>query len=558
MTIKDLSKLRYYRQFRKRFLNPTESNRNDLIQLIKHAFSVFPAPLEADSPYLGKNKGNYSFLRAYEDIPILLQNPKKVLKVAFRLLTGTIRWHSPATLQNVTPPPLLESVAISALANLYNPNVIWDYVSAGVQEAEQQIVRQISKLIGWKGNPDGVFTYGGKGCLTYAIRIGMNRCISRNASSGIGNAKPVVLTTEFNHYIIESICAFLGLGAKSCIRIKTHQDETINLNDFERTISNFFSKKRPIACVILSGGNTLNLNIDPIDKVVRIIDRVCSKYKPGYRPFVYFDTVVSWPWLFFKNYDFKKNPFEIPNPALERIKKATQKLSKTYLADGIGVDFHKIGFAPYTNSAFFIKNGIELHSIVKDMPTPYKRVAFGKNFLQFHTIEHSRSAAPILAAWVILQSIGITGFQMYLSQMNIIGDVFRKILPRYGFELLNPYSMCYASVYYPLSPRGPANFASLKKATPEKIEYYNQYTYKLSAYLASGGNNKRKAVDIGFFNLTKANCGLNLSVLRIYPMSPHIDTKKAKQLANIIGKSKQQFDKFTHFEEEDVPNIVHK
>lgn len=547
-----------YRLFKKRFLSPTESNRDELTRLINKTFKIFPVPIKSVSPYLGGSGGNYTFLKTHEKIPNSLADRKKVLKDAFRLLTGAIRWHSPDTLQNVTPPPLIESVAISTLVNLYNPNLIWDHVSAGAQEAEQQIVRQISKLIGWTGNTDGVFTYGGKGCLTYAIRIGMNRCIPRMSSEGMRGARPVVLTTEYNHYIIESVCSLLGLGSNSCIRVKTLKDETMDLADFERVISKVFSEKRPIACIILSGGSTLTLSIDPIDSAIRIINRKCLEYKIKYRPFIYFDTVVGWPWLFYKNYDFIKNPLKISGNALQKIKIATRRLSKVCLADGAGIDFHKIGFASYNNSAFFVKNSAELHSIFKDKPDIRRRGSFGKNFLQQHTIEHSRSAAPVLAAWVILQSVGVIGFQMYLAQMITVADIFRSILPKYGFEVLNLGSLSFAAVYYPIPPKGPSDFESLKKTTPENINYANKYIYELSRYLAREDKGRKDPVDLGFFKLMRADCGLDLNVLRIYPMSPYLDTKRATYLANIIGKKKQSFDKTNRSKKGDLPIVLLK
>lgn len=138
------------RKLQHRFLNPQETNRSDLSELIEYAFRSMPLPPSKYAPYLGKRISDYSkIIKKHELIPQKQQSPKDVLNNAMAYLNGFLRWHSPSVLQNITPPPLLESVVISSIVNLYNPNLMWDYTSGGVQEAERQVVRQLSRLNGW-------------------------------------------------------------------------------------------------------------------------------------------------------------------------------------------------------------------------------------------------------------------------------------------------------------------------------------------------------------------------------------------------------------------------
>lgn len=554
--MKDLTTDPNYKKIRRKFLNDSETNRQLLPELICNCLKHYPKP--ENSPYLGGKRNNSISRRFRNSIPKYSQPTNKVLSDAMNFFQGSVLWHSPQTLQNITPPPILESVAISSIANLYNLNLLWDYVSAGVQEAEQQVVRQISNLVNWQQDSDGVFTYGGKGCLTYAIRVGLNRCCPYIATSGLRNTSPVVITTQFNHYIIESVCSWLGLGTKACIRVKTHANETVDLDDLHDTINNVLTQKRPIACIILSGGSTINLNIDNIKKTRKVVESACDNFHLGYKPFIYFDTVVSWPWLFFRYYNFKENRFNISPKILTRIKKVSNLLTTAKYADAIGIDFHKTGFAPYNCSAFFIKNKTELHSVVSSAQITRKKEPFGNNFLQHHTIEHSRSAAPVMAAWTVLQSMGIEGFQLFLAQMMIVGDVFRDILPGYGFELLNVHSLCHASIYYPKPPKGPNNFHELYNSS-ENVDYITQYVYELSKYFSEGGDGSFKAIDVGFLKcLSKTKSGFDMSAIRIYPMSPHITTAKALILCKQLGKMKKKFDSNFKYNQFNAPEVVHK
>lgn len=556
--MQDFNKNPTYLEVRRKFLESSEFDRATLLGLISDCLSHFPQ--SSKTPYLGTNREiDFSFAKKYENLPLNPQSASEVLSGAMNFFQRSILWHSPQALQNITPPPLLEAVAVSTVANLYNLNLLWDYVSAGAQEAEQQIVRQISKLVGWTGGSDGVFTYGGKGCLTYAIRVGLNRCCPQATKEGIIGISPVVITTKFNHYIIESVCAWLGFGKDACIRVKTCTDETIDLDDLRDTLNKVLSEKKSIACIILSGGSTINLNIDRVDSARNIIEETCSSFNLSYKPFIYFDTVVSWPWMFYRDYDFKENKNKIPEEVLPRIRKVVELLRKAEFADAIGVDFHKIGFAPYNNSAFFVKNKTELHSVVSDTPITRERDVFGNNFLQHHTIEHSRSAAPVMAAWTILQSLGIEGFQMYLAQMMIVGDVFRSIMPKCGFELLNPQSLCYASVYYPIPPQGPKSFNEMSDASLKDANYATQYIYELSKYFSLGGKDSLNPIDVGFLkNLQKSKLGADMSAIRIFPMSPHITAKEAERLSHQLGKMKEKFDEEFVYKKSDAPEVVHK
>ena len=545
-----------------KFLNPAETNREDLTKLIQYAFDELPSGLEEGNPFLGKASTDYAFLRDFEDIPQYSKDRRAVFTAATSFLQGQVRWHSPSTLHNISPPPMLDSVAIMTVANLYNPNMIWDYVSAGSQEAEQQVIRQIASLVGWESKSDGCFTFGGKGCLMYAIRIGLNRCISGVSSKGLSQEKqPVVITSEYNHYIIENICAFIGLGKDSCIRVKTKEDETLDLVEFHKVLEEVIKQGRPIACIVLSGGNTLHVTVDPIKEAIQIIDDLCRQYNMIYRPYIYLDAVVGWPWLFFKNYDFNNNPLKFIDSTINKVKHATQMISAALLTDAIGIDFHKIGFCPYSTSLFVTKEPAELHSINNDSVVLQERKPFGHNFLQHYTIEHSRGAAPVLAAWVALQNAGIVGFQSYLGHLTTIAETFRENLPILDFEALNPFSVGFASVFCPLLKGKGYSYKSLLTSSCEEIDEYNQYVYKLFITLEGKNSNESKKIVMRYLpNYKQAECGSWPAVLTIYPMSLHITVEKAKELSLEIYRAKKLLDgQFVKKnKKQEIPKAIHK
>lgn len=151
--------------------------------------------------YLGNADREYSFLQNYETLPDCPQNAQKVLDISMQILNRQMRWHAPSMLYNVNPPVMFNTVVATTVAKLYNPNAITSRTCSGFVEMEKQIVRQLSGLLGWDAKESaGVFTPGGKYCLTYAVRCGLNRVDFPTQE------RPVVITSEVNHYSIESVC----------------------------------------------------------------------------------------------------------------------------------------------------------------------------------------------------------------------------------------------------------------------------------------------------------------------------------------------------------------
>ena len=89
-------------------------------------------------------------------------------------------------MHNINAPVLIDAVAIKALTSLYNPNCLWDFVSGTFLRFEDAVIHQMISLFGWRsGSADGVFTFGGKGTLLYAISIGANAAAKQVSRSGL-------------------------------------------------------------------------------------------------------------------------------------------------------------------------------------------------------------------------------------------------------------------------------------------------------------------------------------------------------------------------------------
>lgn len=538
-----------FAELKNSFLDPAETRRRELCALIEQALSSVPRGIDPLDPFIGQPEPNHrELLQHFEDIPEYSRPTHEVFKGLAIALQGQLRWHNPRVMHNINPPPMLEAVAAAALANLYNPNPLWDFVSGGSHELEKQIVRQFSGLIDWDSNADGVFTFGGKGCLTYALRIGLNRALRGVSTAGLaGKAAPVVIASETCHYSIETAACLLGIGRDNCIWVPSDPDERINFEAFCRAVDETLSAGRPIAAVVACGGNTLSLAIDPIRRMAEYLDSAVTRFGLIYRPYLHFDCVSGWPWLFFRGYDFRANPMRIDPQIIEPLEKAALRMSEGTMADSIGIDFHKDGFTPYLSSLFVVRRGAELHSIFKDEVEELPRREFGNNFLQHHMIEHSRSAAPIFSAWVALQRAGVSGMRSYVAELVRFSCTLRSSLGARGFHFLNSHSLGFCGVFWPVPPHGPRAPELAADLGPEELRRINTYTFDLFRYIGGFKRDFGPKIVLGFLpQYVRLPGNRWLAALRMYPMAMAIDDGVAADTVEILDSLKREFDRDVH------------
>ncbi|MFL1780890.1 Glutamate decarboxylase [Candidatus Hepatincolaceae symbiont of Richtersius coronifer] len=529
-------------------INPAENNRDQLFGDIDYLFSCIPPNEE---PYINNLQGNYDFLKDFQHIDDNPRDKKQILQAVAQTFNGAIKFQHPHVLHNIIPTPLVAGVAAATLSNLYNLNAIWDKLSAGAQAMEIQVGEQLATMAGWvvpkeikKNNPGGISTIGGKACILYAIKIGLNRCIKNASLTGLSQLPkaPLVITSKGNHLCIDSVCALLGIGSKNCWRCEVNEDETINLSSFESLLRQALTEGYPIACIILSGGNTSHLTPDDAVVIKECVSKLEQEYNLDYSPYIYFDSCISWPWLFFASYNFADNPLELPLSSLKLIQKATMRISSIKYADGFGVDFHKTGLSSYSSSFFVTKNMAELHGIVNPDFSLVERNKYGGNAYFNFTLEHSRSASSIFYAWVALQSLGINGFRAYLAHLTYVGLKFREGL-KDSMEVVNDFSLAPGSLFFPKSPNTSLNYKALKKASENAIENANDYTYNLFNYLQDKKLNGKASFSFRYIpQYGKAENGKNIAVIVIYPMSLFFTEEILKVTLSKIKEIKIDFD----------------
>ncbi len=531
--------------FRQKFLTQDESNFEALLKRLRLVHSLLTPEMSKGYSYFGQPQFDASVLEKFEHIPDVGHDSEHIMVAIADALTGQLHWNADAVMHNVNPPVTMDAIAAACVANIYNPNALWDFVSSGSLEMEQQVVRQISTLVGWNAEADGVFTFGGKGCLTYAVKLGLNRAVPDNAVQGLvktGRKSPVVISSDESHYSLDTVCSLLGLGTANSIRIRTSGDGSMDLDVFRRVYHQSVDEGHEIAAVVINGGNTLSNCGDDLLKILPILKE--READLGYLPYIHYDMVITWPWLFFRDYDDAENKLDIEEDVLSRIRTLYTRISAARFADSVGVDFHKTGFSPYSSSLFVARDGAALHSVFRNELRREEMRPYGNNFRQHYTIEHSRSAAPIFSAWAALQGVGVEGFQSYIANLMRVAAVFRRELPKQGFECLSPNSLAFAGAYFP-QYRGMSYHCVQAEECTEAV---NDYVYRLFEFFFKGDHEYSKYI-LGYLpKAGRSHSGKDLCALRIFPMSAFVTPEKAVQISIELGALKALFDESYAFE----------
>jgi glutamate/tyrosine decarboxylase-like PLP-dependent enzyme len=342
-----------------------------------------------------------------------------------------------------------------------------------------------------------------------------------------------------------------GLGMDNIVRIRTDVDtNAMDLVHLEEVLKDCSAGGVPVAMVVCTIGTTDANAFDPADKVRDLIERYPNP--PGYgKPLLYCDAVVGWSWAFFHAYDFDDNPLGFSEETLPYLRRVAAAAGTLAHADAVGVDFHKVGWAPYASSAFVYRNAEEFSELLKRPESPYLQPRSPYNPLDY-TLEVSRAATGSLAGWATLKYLGYEGFQSILGGILETKMYLRRIL--YDAENLvcaNPedYGLCTLLRAYPSGVNGNAQFERelTDPAARQELIAHNKLTRAIGDTLwdwfrsgkrVDGLPTPYMSFSTGFrvteYNRDAADSEAVVFALKVFPMNVHIVPKLMRHVLNCV------------------------
>lgn len=505
-------------------------------------------------PILDGKIGMYKDFLEEKHIPKNSNDISKVLTEFSEFFQRSVLWENPGTMINITPPANIASIVTAFYTSLYNPNFAQDESSGYLMTTELIVSKYLAEMVEWNvSKARGIFTFGGKGTNLYATKIGIKKAIPNVIDKGINGNKIVVFSNEKGHPCHKEVCDWLGLGKDSCMRLPVDENGQIVIEKLEEQLRNCISKGNKIGCIILNGGTTNEIIIDPIKKVVDLRDKLVKEYNLDYIPHIHVDAVIGWAWLFFKYYDFEKNELNMNDNELSKIYSMKEKITEIKYADSFGADFHKTGFCPYISSIFMAKDFNDVMGLGNKTDNGVEKMKFGEYSPFEYTLELTRSSIGPVSAYAAFETFGIKGFQEIIYNIFSNGEYIRKYLQtKLNFEVINMDTEGFATLFI-ITPKGETKkYKDYVLGDKEKLSELVDYNHKFYLFCLKMLEKKKVHFKITFSKSYKPFGAMNpTGALKIYPTSPIVTKEEIKKCLDEIIATKEIYDKSNLILEED-------
>lgn len=443
-------------------------------------------------------------------------------------LRGMTIFGHPHTQQNVVPPPTISSLIGVLLASLHNPNLAWDEYSRLVALAEAEAVGMTARLVGYDPERSGgVFTFGGTGTTLYGVKIGLEKACPQAMRTGTPE-DTVVFVSDAGHYCAHNVVGWLGMGTENLITIPTTDENEMDLARFEQEARTALASGKKIAAVIATLGTTDAFGLDDLQGIVSLRDAWVEEFKLDYRPHVHADAVIGWAWSVFNDYDFGSNSLGFRPRTVRALAGACRRIRHLSLADSVGVDFHKTGFAPYVSSLVLFREREELQLVARtpeQMPYLYH---FGDHRPGTFTLETTRAGTGPLAALGNYRLFGKQGLQVILGYIVEMAQLLREHLEGHeGITVLNRENFGTVTLFRAY-PAGVDTFAIKRQefndpAYRDVLISNNEYNRAIFRYVHSEAMAGRGAVISSTDCYRRTTYQEPIYALKSYILSPFVD-----------------------------------
>ena len=496
--------------------------------------------LKSQAPILGMPRDPDYSLAATAQLADQPQTLEQVLPHLVQCLAGALIPGHPRSQVNVIAYPSIPSVIGTILPSMYNPNLCSDESGRGFSEAEVRASSIIAHLVGY--NPEhsgGLFTFGGTATLLYGIKIGLEKALPGTFERGFRQedcGQPVILCSEHSHYACLSVAGWLGIGQQNVWKAPTHRDNSVDISALGRLASQAITEGRTIAAIVATMGTTDAFGIDDLVAIHQLRERLITENKLSYRPHLHADAVIGWAWSVFSDYDFAANELGFRGRTVRALAAAANRMSHLNLADSLGVDFHKTGFAPYISSLLLLRDRSDFQLLVRDRSSMPYLYHTGEYHPGMFTLETSRSATGVMAALANLLLLGRQGFRTLIGHAVEMAEMLREeIVSRPELSVVNDRNYGPVTLFRAY-PAGTDTFVVQEReltdpAFGEQVRRHNGLNRQVFERVAAEAMAGR-GVAIGFTdNYRMAACGEPISALKSYVLSPFAD---ASQMQSVV------------------------
>lgn len=454
-------------------------------------------------------------------------DPGAVFSWLMDFVPGSLNSSHPGNLIAPASPPTILSLFSSFVCDHLMPNLAWDVYSQSFARAEIQLSAILSSVLGF--NPDaalGLSTYGGAGTNLYGLKVGIEKA---KASTSASAPQIVIVTGDSAHMSIRKAAAWLGLGWQSVVQVPTVHG-AIDCGQLRDTLARLLGNGYVVGCIVAQMGSTFDFSLDDVAELVRVRDQVCQDFGLPSKPHIHVDAVIGWVYSFFHDYDVVSNALALDSQTLEALISITEKTRTLAYADSVGIDFHKLGFAPLTSSFFILREKGDLQLLAPPGAQSVDSLfsAYGHYEPAGFTLESTRSCAGVMAAYTNCLLFGVAGWQRLLSATLANSVRFRQALAALDFcHVFNSSNPGPAITFrlYPGTCRGAERYRDEQEApNGASIKSVNEFNISVLDQVLShhqGAEAGWISINTGYQDITLADGEqISIAALKSYIVSP--------------------------------------
>ena len=198
----------------------------------------------------------------------------------------------------------------------------------------------------------------------YGVKIGLEKACPGTMHQGL-SGDAVLLVSEAGHYCAANIAGWLGLGADNLITVPTTEENEIDLARLEEAARGALEEGKRIAAFIATLGTTDAFGLDDLQGIAALRDSLVEEFQlplPTAHPRRRRHRLGL---VGVQRLRLRGQPPGVPARTVRALAGACRRIRHLSLADSLGVDFHKTGFAPYVSSLVLVKNRDDLQLVTR-------------------------------------------------------------------------------------------------------------------------------------------------------------------------------------------------
>ncbi|MBI2823212.1 MAG: aspartate aminotransferase family protein [Planctomycetia bacterium] len=472
---------------------------------------------------------------------------ERVISELVKHLEGMFIWGHPRSQVNVISHPSIASIIGVLLASMYNPNLVGDESGRGFSAAEVRATAMAAELVGYDpAKAGGVFTFGGTGGMLYGVKVGLEKAVPGCLANGL-TRPAVVLASAHSHACALNVAGWLGIGQANLLLVPTHEDNAIELPRLADAARRALTEGKRIAAIVATMGSTDAFGIDDLRAIHALRDSLVREFSLDYQPHIHADAVIGWAWTAFNDYDFLANPMGFRGRTVRALAKADHRMRHLGLADSVGIDFHKTGFAPYISSLVLVRDHEDLRFIYRPRESVPYLFQSGVHHPGLFTLETSRSATGPMAALANLLLLGREGLQALLGHIVEMAEALREALEAHpDLTVLNGDNVGPVTLFRVYPPGNDTFTIKDRERTDagfqEQLLAFNRYNRRVFELVHAEALAGRGVVISMTDCYRESDHGTPIAALKSYVLSPFTDENRMADVITHVLAARDKVD----------------